>query len=272
MASYDLKALHSKLLGILLAFDDVCRRHSLRYGICGGSLLGAVRHGGFIPWDDDLDTCMPRADYELLIANSRKWLPESYELICPENDPLYPLPFAKIQDASTTLIERRHLYYLGGCYIDIFPYDFWPEDIIAKHRQATEYEFLKQTLYMACRDPYRHGHGPSSWPCLMARRFYGDRTNIQRRIRNVLTRYADMPTPYASSYTDGLRGILPADITCTYSEYEFEGHRVMGIRSYDRYLRHMYGDYMQVPPPEKRIRHNFHYLDLDNPYASFKEE
>ena len=63
-----------------------------------------------------------------------------------ENDPLYPLPFGKIQDASTTLIERRHLYYLGGCYIDIFPYDAYPDNVLARRWQCIKYHYLKQCL------------------------------------------------------------------------------------------------------------------------------
>lgn len=64
---------------------------------------------------------MPRADYDLLMTNAKEWLPEPYEAVCAENDKEYPLPFAKIQDADTTLIERMHLKYLGGVYIDVFP-------------------------------------------------------------------------------------------------------------------------------------------------------
>ena len=122
MANYNIRELQLRILGILLEFDKVCKEHGLRYCICGGTMIGAVRHKGFIPWDDDLDVSMPRPDYEKLIAHCHEWLPKQFEFVCAENDPNYPLPFGKIQDASTTLIERKHLYYLGGCYIDIFPY------------------------------------------------------------------------------------------------------------------------------------------------------
>lgn len=112
MADYDIRPLQLRILKILLAVDKVCKEHGLRYYIMAGTMLGAVRHKGFIPWDDDLDIGMPRADYDLLMSHSKEWLPRPYEAVCAENDPDYPLPFAKIQDADTTLIERMHLKYL----------------------------------------------------------------------------------------------------------------------------------------------------------------
>ena len=106
MANYDIRPLQLRILKNLLAVDKVCKEHNLRYYIMAGTMLGAVRHKGFIPWDDDLDIGMPRADYDLLMANAKEWLPKPYEAVCAENDKEYPLPFAKVQDANTTLIER----------------------------------------------------------------------------------------------------------------------------------------------------------------------
>lgn len=270
MANYDIRALQLRILDILLALDRVCNEHGLRYCICGGTMIGAVRHKGFIPWDDDLDVSMPRPDYEKLISHAREWLPEPYELVCPELDPAYPLPFAKIQDASTTLIERKHLYYLGGCYIDIFPFDAWPENKITRRVQAVKYHFLKQSLYLVHRDPYKHGRGAASWAPLLARRLF-TMTGLQKAIRRVLMRYDYNSERLASSYTDGITKVLPKEIIDTYAPYEFEGHTVQGIKHFDPYLKCMYGDYMTIPPVEKRIQHNFHYLDLEHPYREYRD-
>ena len=87
MAKYDVDLLHKRILRILLAVDDCCKAHGLRYYIWAGTQLGAVRHKGFIPWDDDIDIAMPRPDYEKLIAKSSEWLPEPFEFVCGENDP-----------------------------------------------------------------------------------------------------------------------------------------------------------------------------------------
>ena len=145
MANYDIRPLQLRILKNLLAVDKVCKEHNLRYYIMAGTMLGAVRHKGFIPWDDDLDIGMPRADYDLLMANAKEWLPKPYEAVCAENDKEYPLPFAKVQDADTTLIERMHLKYLGGVYIDIFPLDGVPES-----RMAQRMHFCKVRILQTC--------------------------------------------------------------------------------------------------------------------------
>lgn len=268
MANYDIKKLHERILGILLQFDKVCREHDLRYCICGGTMIGAVRHKGFIPWDDDLDVSMPRPDYERLIAHSKEWLPEPLEFVCAENDPEYPLPFGKIQDASTTLIERDHYYYLGGCYIDVFPFDAYPDTAFGRRIQRMKYVYLSKMLYFMHRDPFRHGHGPASWLPLLARKIY-TMPGLQKRIRKVMTRYDYNDCRYAASYTDVYDRIVPKEVVDTYCDYEFEGHTVRGIKHYDRYLKQMYGDYMTVPPVEDRWQHNFDYLDLEHPYREY---
>lgn len=269
MPSYDIKQLQSRLLDILIAFDKVCREHNLRYCICGGTLLGAVRHGGFIPWDDDLDCSMPRPDYERFIAHCREWLPEHLEFVCAENDPLYPLPFGKIQDARTTLIERRHLYYLGGCYIDIFPFDAHSDNTVMRHWRCARYNYLSKMLYFVHRDPYRHGHGMSSWVPRLARKLY-TMNGIQKSIRQILTKEDYDARSLASSFTDGAGKVLPKSVIGTFKPYMFEGHEVMGIADYDTYLRCMYGpNYMTPPPPEDRFQHNFDYLDLEHPYRDY---
>lgn len=147
MADYDIRPLQLRILKILLAVDKVCKEHGLRYYIMAGTMLGAVRHKGFIPWDDDLDIGMPRADYDLLMSHSKEWLPQPYEAVCAENDPNYPLPFAKIQDADTTLIERMHLKYLGGIYLDVFPLDGVPQSNLKQRIHFARYEFYKRVLY-----------------------------------------------------------------------------------------------------------------------------
>ena len=270
MANYNIRELQLRILGILLEFDKVCKEHGLRYCICGGTMIGAVRHKGFIPWDDDLDVSMPRPDYEKLIAHCHEWLPKQFEFVCAENDPNYPLPFGKIQDAFTTLIERKHLYYLGGCYIDIFPYDAYPDNALARRWQCIKYHYLKQCLYLVHRDPFRHGHGPSCWIPLLVRKIHS-MAGLQKSIRKVLNTYDYNTCNLAASYTDGYKKILPKHIVDEYCPYTFEGHTVMGIKNYDTYLKCMYGDYMTIPPVEKRIQHNFYYLDLHTPYREYKK-
>ena len=265
MATYDVDLLHQRILRILLAVHDVCRQHSLRYYVWAGTMLGAVRHRGFIPWDDDIDIAMPRPDYEQLVGHAEEWLPEPLEMVCAERDPLYPLPFGKIQDASTTLIERTHLRYLGGIYIDVFPIDGVPEAAIRRHMHFAAYEYWKRVLYLIHRDPYKHGHGPSSWVPLLCRRLY-TMQGVQQHIRRLLMKYDYDGSRLVADYDDGSHGTMGKDIIGSPTPCDFEGHEVMGVEQYDAYLSRKYGDYMTIPDGDHQRQHNFHVLDLNTPY------
>lgn len=266
--AYDIDALHGKILEILKAVDAVCDRHGLRYYIWAGTMIGAVRHKGFIPWDDDLDIAMPRADYDMLIRHAGEWLPEPYEMVCAETDPVYPLPFAKIQDASTTLIERMHLKYTGGVYIDVFPIDGVPENTFVRKLHFARYEYYKRVLYLLFRDPYKHGRGPSSWIPLLCRKAYTLK-GVQDKIRAILKRYDYDACRLVADYDDGSRGAMDKKILGTPVPYTFEDTTVKGVSDYDTYLSNKYGDYMTIPKHDNRRQHNFHYLDLENTYRGF---
>ena len=265
MVNYDVGLLHQRILRILLAVDSCCREHGLRYYIWAGTQLGAVRHKGFIPWDDDIDIAMPRPDYEQLIAHSREWLPAPFEFVCAENDAAYPLPFGKVQDASTTLIERLHLHYLGGIYIDVFPLDGVPANSLRRRLHFAHYEYLKRVLYLLHRDPYKHGHGPSSWVPLLCRQLYTLK-GVQQRIRRLLLKYDYEASTHVADYDDGLRGIMPRQLLGTPQPYDFEGETVLGVEQADAYLTRKYGDYMVIPDGDHQRQHGFHVLDFNTPY------
>ena len=93
--------MHQRILNILLAVDKCCPQHQLRYYIWAGTMIGAVRHQGFIPWDDDIDIAMPRPDYELLIAHAAEWLPQPFELVCAETDEHLPAAVRKRYKTAT---------------------------------------------------------------------------------------------------------------------------------------------------------------------------
>ncbi len=270
MAGYDVRALQLKLLDILMAVDKMCREHNLRYYLADGSLIGAVREKGFIPWDDDLDICMPREDYEKLIAHSPEWLPYPYEFVCFENDPEYPLHFGKVQDASTTLIERPHLYYLGGVYADVFPIDGAPERKLAQALYNIRYKSLTKALYFLCRDPYRHGRGPSCWLPLLARKRY-TLQGLQAKIKRHMMRHDLRESRVAAvNHNDGLGSMVDKEkVLGEPAPIEFEGKTVMGMRDNDAYLTQLFGDYMTPPPPGKRHQHGFHFVDLNLPYREY---
>ncbi len=157
---------------ILQETDRSVRGHGLRYYLEGGTLLGAVRHGGFIPWDDDADISMPRPDYEEFIRHANEWLPPHFRLRCHLNDPDFPFYFAKIEDIRTTIVEGPTRPYTGGIFIDVFPIDGIPEDRKVRDRLYRRFRRQCKLLHFLHRDPYKHGKGPRSWWPLMLRRIY----------------------------------------------------------------------------------------------------
>lgn len=269
MADYDIHQVHQRILKICEALHQTCQTHHLTYYLWAGSMIGAVRHKGFIPWDDDMDIAMPRPDYDRLIAHCREWLPQPYEMVCAEDDPSYPLPFAKIQDASTTLIERSHLRYLGGVYIDVFPIDGVPTNTLACKLHFAKYEYYKRVLYLVHRDPYKHGHGPSSWVPLLCRKLY-TMQGVQCKIQALLHKYSYDHSALVADYDDGSRGAMRKETLGTPTPYPFEDTTLRGVEHYDTYLTNKYGDYMQLPDEAHRRQHNFHYLDLEKPYREYK--
>ena len=263
--NYDIRILQRKIIGNLEAIDAVCREHGLRYYLWAGTMLGAVRHKGFIPWDDDMDICMPRPDYEQLISHWREWLPQPYEVIAPETDPTYPYPFAKIEDASTTVLERPDFKFLEGVYIDVFPIDGAPTDEQKRKSHFKRYKFWRHLLFLRGRDPFKHGKGPRSWFPWLLHKVYS-LEDLQNKVKSYMTKYPYDASDYVCDYDDGLKGVIEKRILGTPQVYPFEDKQFMGVEHYDEYLSNKYGDYMQLPPKEKQIQHHFFRLDLNRPY------
>lgn len=266
MASYDIRPLQLRILEILLVLDKVCKEHNLRYYLWAGTMLGAVRHKGFIPWDDDLDIAMPRKDYDLLMENAKEWMPEPFEVVSYETDAEnYPLPFAKIQDGSTTLIERMHLSYLGGIYLDVFPLDGMPSSKLKQRLHFIRYQWLKKALYFVHRDPYRHGHGTSSWIPLLSRKLY-TMQGLQENLRKMQRAYDFDKCDLIVDHDDGLKGVMPKHLLGKPTPILFEGESVMGVEHPHEYLTQKYGEYMVIPDGDHQRQHNFHILDLNKSY------
>ena len=120
--------LQAKELSLLRAFTDVCEKLELEYFLVCGSALGAVKYKGFIPWDDDVDVALKRADYDVFLERAQELLPDGIFLQNHRTDPAYPNIFSKLRDSNTTYIEKSvaHLPINHGIYIDVFPLDEYP--------------------------------------------------------------------------------------------------------------------------------------------------
>ena len=272
------KQLWGKLLGILESFISICERHNLRYFAHGGTLLGAVRHKGFIPWDDDLDILMPRMDYERFLKIASTELPTHLSLVNSQNIVDYPyLLFSKINDDSTTFITAHSnaFHMPHGISIDIFPMDGLPK------AAAMRYRFVRAVT--RCREfvdrLHYHYRWRSNWGQVrtvkaavlfpvfwLARRIF----SLQRCSRwlNGVLQWYDYDQ--SDAWRRWWRGIH--DPTFDKHDFDqavwlpFEHLRVRSPAGYDKYLRDLFGDYMALPPKEKRgMWHDVLIIDCEKP-------
>lgn len=270
-ANYDIKTLQARLVPMLECIDKVCREHHLRYYLWAGTMLGAVRHKGFIPWDDDMDICMPRPDYDLLLAHCHEWMPAPFEVVGPHNRSDYPYPFAKVEDSSTTVLERPDFNFPEGIYVDIFPIDGIPSDKAVATKHLKKYKFWRHLLFFRGRDPFKHGKGPRSWWPLLIHKMYSLQ-HLQDKVQRLMTQYKFDDCEQVIDYDSVFRGIVAKKILGEPKEYEFEGKKFLGVSDAHQYLTEMYGDYMTPPPKEKQIQHNFYYINLELPYREFAKQ
>ncbi|MCR5394237.1 MAG: LicD family protein [Bacteroidales bacterium] len=265
---YALRDLQLRLVPLIKCIDQVCREHGLRYYLWAGTMLGAVRHKGFIPWDDDADLAMPRPDYDILMAHAHEWLPQPYEIVGPHQSLHCPHRFAKIIDASTTLLERPDFLFPEGIYVDIFPIDGFTDDEAERRRILSRYKKLKKRHFFCFRDPYKHGGGPRAWFGLLFQKIF-KADQVQGQIQDLMRTYDYDKCHTAIEYDFGTRAILPKQLLGEPKLYEFEGEQFYGVADADAVLTAIYGDYMTLPPVEQRAQHKFYYLDFNMPYRDF---
>lgn len=262
--------LKKKLLETFLFAKEFFRKHDIHYVGCGGTVLGAVRHKGFIPWDDDIDIYVPRADYNRLIALSSEMQKEGYEVVSVENEGYY-CPFAKIVDMNSTIWEFERLPYVLGAFIDIFPLDEFDEtDEVITARQYRSHHFF---------DKYINAISHYSFSWFLVKAVHLDVHSMglyvlnkirSRNAQKYLQAFLDFEKTYANEgmgekcvcVTQWEGRIFRSEWFHDVIEYEFENTTVTIPRDYDGYLKKLYGDYMQLPPEEKRLQHPNYFSDL----------
>lgn len=259
ISQQELRQLQKIELEMLIEMDHICRKHGIKYSLDGGTLLGAVRHKGFIPWDDDIDVIMLREEY----VKFRKACREDLDKIRfffqdYRTDPNYRWGYAKLRRKNTKFIRlgQEHLKQNSGVFIDIFVVDNVPDGYITRRFHHFLCFLVRKTLYSEV--------GKENEKNPLIRTLYRCMSRIPRNlafhIRNCLAaplsrKRTELISHYTLEYPKNCRYGLPRECFDEMIELEFEGRKFPCFRKYDLYLSTYYGDYMTLPPKEKQVPH-----------------
>lgn len=256
---FNLRKLQLIQLDILHAFDELCKSRNLRYFLLGGSALGAIRHGGFIPWDDDIDVGMPRPDYELFLKYAQPLLPDHLFLQNYRSEPDCLLNFTKIRDSRTLykekLFAKSNIHH--GVYIDIFPLDGGPNDKREAEKLLKRMKLYRFSLINRRTDYIRRKSLSASLGLSLMNPFISMGT-CYRMVDALCTRYSYEDAPCIANWHGawGTKEVVPREIFGEGRYVPFEDMMCCVPADTDRYLTCLYGDYRQLPPEEKRISHH----------------
>lgn len=246
--------------------DRVCRNNHINYTISCGTLLGAIRHKGFVPWDDDMDITMLREDYEKFKNHACEMNPSICFFQDHTTDPNYLWEYGKLRRTGTKFIRvgQEHIKCKTGVSIDVFPLDDVPKSIFGQMLQDLDCFILRKILYARVGVRNSNGHlGKLAYSILnlIPEKYVHARVNgyakkssnnTSNRVRLLLFTsfgklYYKNPLP--------IRYSMPKKWFLERQEYEFEGYKFYGTKDYDAFLTYMYKDYMTLPPVDKRDPH-----------------
>lgn len=256
MTGFDLdttRRVHQRVLPIAKLFHKICVENSIPYYMLGGSMLGAVRHKGFIPWDDDMDFGVERQYFKKLENLLRSQLPDNFSLICRKDTPNFFGGYIKIED-NRTLVKENNISYVYGVNIDIFPLDRTNDnfsvfsrnkaiDLLYRIQNYRFYDLSKATGLKRKISKFLHFVGlPHS----------------KDRIFEIIEKYllkdrGDCLANYFGAW--GLKEVVKNDIMGEPVLYSFEDTSFYGVSNYKQYLEQLYGDYNTLPPVEKQSNH-----------------
>lgn len=255
----NIAAAQKVMLDILIEVHKICVKHNITYWLEAGTLLGAVRHKGFIPWDDDIDISMPREDYEKFLEIAQRELPSDLFLQTNKTDPEYSREITKVRKLNTLLIETGETgneNYCHGIFIDIFPYDYYKKAWFVKWMRWT-------CLIRNRKEKYKRGTFKRAITTLYTNIFLLIPIEISKFIKNKLAKkpewFRDKNSEYFSfTLFHGIpcatktKDILPVKL----EKNIFEGYAFFIPRNSRNFLKVAFGDdYMELPPLSARKTH-----------------
>lgn len=253
------KKIWAVALDLLFEFDRICRKYNLKYFIMGGSLIGAIRHNGFIPWDDDIDVAMLREDYEKFLKVGVNELKDPYMLQLPWTDEGYYYSFAKIRNKDTSAVctTFRYAEFNQGIFMDIFPLDNCIKDDLEERFNMINKLNRENSTHMRMSNPYMSEADKKRVAELSGK----SPMEIYNEIQEIATKYKYIETEYVNTAVftaykyDTL--VYKKEWLNETIDKDFEGFLFPIPKGYDGALRVQYGDYMQLPPVEKRGTEHF---------------
>ena len=265
-----LRQVQLKVAEILGYAIEICQRHSLRYFMIGGTMLGAIRHKGFIPWDDDIDIALPRKDYDLFLKYAEEELPYPYKIYTHNGK--HPCTYSKVHNVETTFVESsvmNYPEYYKGVFVDVMPLDGMPNE--EKERK----KFCKKIGNLIKAFNW-HRFDFKYCKTLKAKLCYLIPEKLIFKKWEKLVKKYDFDS---SEYTcfawlhNPERYVFKTDYFKDLVDYEFEDLQVKGVRNYDGYLTDQFRDYMTLPPEEARQNHSSEgIVDLEKSYIEYKQK
>ncbi|TNU89962.1 LicD family protein [Eggerthella lenta] len=262
----ELRRLQMVELGILRDIDKVCREHGIRYFLDSGTLLGAVRHGGFIPWDDDVDVGMMRPDYERFLEVAPKALGEGYAVCEPRSHPKFAGMFAKVWKRGTKFStdESIEAGIDQGIFVDVFPYDALHDDPAIAAKQRLRCRLWQSASYLLHSRHITVPHGGAMGAlekaaCAVAHvgaRIALSHDSVVRSFDSWAIRGAERPSRSYMNMAYVTSSAFPEDVLAVGDEVLFEGASFPAPARIEAYLETMYGsNWRELPPLEARRNH-----------------
>jgi len=253
MRAIDLDELRSIQLDLLQKTAEFCEKNGLRYFLCGGTLIGAIRHKGFIPWDDDIDIAMPRPDYDQFVKTFNQ-SENYYRVVNLDTNPDYAYCFAKVYDNRTIMNELHYPGDTFGVYIDVFPADG------VKHVKQIKKIMLLHKFLNTKKANYFHRTiskkiiNTFGKVLLLPFSAHKIATWMDKEARK--NKFGSVPMAGVIANPLGIGEMVDKSVFDSDVYREFEGHEFRVPIGYDTWLRSIYGDYMQLPPVEHRVTHH----------------
>ena len=259
MKKLDLKGLKRVQVEILDVVNEFCKKHNINYWLDCGTLIGAVRHHGYIPWDDDIDIGMLRDDYNkfMTLFNAEN---DRYKFNSIENNNDYLIAFGKVEDTRTALYEPNKEEGIKLCInIDVFVYDNAPDDEVKLAKM-----FRKRDLYLKLRfaQLYPNYYDKKSLKKRIMRFFlkgyllFLPKNYYTKKIIKNSKRYLNCNTKRVGNFSSVSKFVGDKKIFNDFVMVKFEGKEYPAPVGYDEWLKNIYGDYMKLPPKEKQVSHH----------------